>query len=147
MNASRRPRDLAHLLSALEREVVGRQRAALAVENCTVEEWRVIDFLAEGGHTMSEAAEYAGVPSPTLTKIVDRLVANNVVHRRIDLEDRRKVRIFLTTRGKSLHRRLAAIVEHSQADLLGEISDGDLLEGLLERVSETIVQHGIVSAN
>jgi DNA-binding MarR family transcriptional regulator len=146
MNAARRPRDLAHLLSVLERHVVERQRAALAVEGCTVEEWRVVDFLADGGHTMSEAADYAGLPSPTLTKLVDRLVANNIVYRRIDLEDRRKVRIFLTTRGKSLHRRLVAIVEHSQADLLADCVDAEPLEAALERLGGAILPHRIVSA-
>jgi DNA-binding MarR family transcriptional regulator len=134
-------------LSVLERHVVERQRAALAVEGCTVEEWRVVDFLADGGHTMSEAAEYVGVPSPTLTRLVDRLVANNVVYRRIDLEDRRKVRVFLTTRGKSLHRRLTAIVEHSQEDLLAECADTAPLEAAVERLGAAIVPRGIVSAN
>jgi len=116
MNDSRRSRDLAHLLSTLERRVVERQRAALGTEGCGVEEWRVINFLAEGGHTMSDAAKYAGLAAPTLTKLVDRLVTNNIVYRRIALEDRRKVRIFLTRRGKSLHRRLAEIVECCQAE-------------------------------
>lgn len=127
--------------------MVERQCAALAVEGCGVEEWRVLNFLAEGGRTMSETAEHAGIPSPTLTKLVDRLVANNVVYRRIDFEDRRKVRIFLTTRGKSLHRRLAAIVEHSQAELLDETADPGLLEDLLDRVNAAIVPEGIVSAH
>jgi DNA-binding MarR family transcriptional regulator len=69
--------------------------------------------------------------SPTLTKLVDRLVANSLVYRRIAVEDRRKVRIFLTTRGKRLHRRLSAIVERSQAELLAETPHGELLEELL----------------
>ncbi|TNC24419.1 MarR family winged helix-turn-helix transcriptional regulator [Amycolatopsis alkalitolerans] len=144
MNDARRPRDLAHLLSRLERQVVERQRAALAAENCGVEEWRVIDFLAGGGHVMNEVAEHAGITSPLLTKLVDRLVANNIVYRRIGLEDRRKVRIFLTTRGKALHRRLAAIVEASQAELL---ADRDRIGGLLEDLRATIVPEGIVPAN
>lgn len=131
MNASRSSRDLAHLLSRLERRVVERQRAALATEGCGVEEWRVIDFLAADGYTMGEVADHAGLTSPTLTKLVDRLVANNIVYRRIGLEDRRTVRIFLTPRGRSLHRRLGAIVERSQAELLAETPNGELLEDLL----------------
>jgi DNA-binding MarR family transcriptional regulator len=147
MNDSWRSRDLAHLLSSLERHVVERQRAALGVEGCGVEEWRVIDFLAEGGHTMSEAAKYAGLASPALTKLVDRLVTNNIAYRRIDLEDRRKVRIFLTRRGKSLHRRLAEIVDQCQAELLAETADGELIEELLQRLGTPTVLRGIVSTN
>jgi DNA-binding MarR family transcriptional regulator len=131
MNATRSPCDLAYLLGRLERRVVERQRAALATEGCGVEEWRVVDFISTDGQTMSQVAEYVGLPSPTLTKLVDRLVANSLVYRRIAVEDRRKVRIFLTTRGKSLHRRLSAIVERSQAELLAETPHGELLEELL----------------
>jgi DNA-binding MarR family transcriptional regulator len=147
MNDSWRSRDLAHLLSTLERHVVERQRVALGVEGCGVEEWRVIDFLAEGGHTMSEAAKYAGLASPALTKLVDRLVTNNIVYRRIDLEDRRKVRIFLTRRGKSMHRRLAEIVDQCQGELLDETADGELIEELLQRLGTPKVLRGIVSTN
>jgi DNA-binding MarR family transcriptional regulator len=147
MNDSRRSRDLAHLLSTLERHVVERQRAALAIEGCGVEEWRVINFLAEGGQPMSEAAKYAGLAAPTLTKLVDRLVTNNIVYRRIALEDRRKVRIFLTRRGKSLHRRLAEIVECCQAELLAETADGELIAELLQRLDMPPVLRGIVSTN
>ncbi|MDT7659348.1 MAG: hypothetical protein QOF38_4063 [Pseudonocardiales bacterium] len=147
MNDSWRSRDLAHLLSTLERHVVERQRIALGVEGCGVEEWRVIDFLAEGGHTMSEAAKYAGLASPALTKLVDRLVTNNIVYRRIDLEDRRKVRIFLTRRGKSMHRRLAEIVDRCQGELLAETADGQLIEELLQRLGTPTVLRGIVSTS
>jgi DNA-binding MarR family transcriptional regulator len=147
MNDSWRSRDLAHLLSTLERHVVERQRVALGVGGCGVEEWRVIDFLAEGGHTMSEAAKYAGLASPALTKLVDRLVTNNIVYRRIDLEDRRKVRIFLTRRGKSMHRRLAEIVDQCQVELLAETADGELIEELLQRLGTPTVLRGIVSTN
>jgi len=147
MNDSRRSRDLAHLLSTLERQVVERQRAALGIEGCGVEEWRVINFLAEGGQTMSEAAKYAGLAAPTLTKLVDRLVTNNIVYRRIALEDRRKVRIFLTRRGKSLHRRLAEIVECCQAELLAETADGELIADLLQRLDTPTVLRGIVSTS
>ena len=147
MNDSRRSRDLAHLLSTLERHVVERQRAALGIEGCGVEEWRVINFLAEDGHTMSEAAKYAGLAAPTLTKLIDRLVTNNIVYRRIALEDRRKVRIFLTRRGKSLHRRLAEIVECCQSELLAETADGELIAELLQRLDTPTVLRGIVSTN
>jgi DNA-binding MarR family transcriptional regulator len=147
MNASRSSRDLAHLLSRLERRVVERQRAALATEGCGVEEWRVIDFLAADGYTMGEVADHAGLTSPTLTKLVDRLVANSLVYRRIAVEDRRKVRIFLTRRGKSMHRRLAEIVDQCQGELLAETADGELIEELLQRLGTPKVLRGIVSTN
>jgi DNA-binding MarR family transcriptional regulator len=69
---------------------------------------------------------------------VDRLVANNVVYRRVDLEDRRRVRLFLTPRGKSLHRRLAAVIERSQTELFASSHDKELLQDLLLRLDEAL---------
>jgi DNA-binding MarR family transcriptional regulator len=131
--------DLSHLLSHIERRVVARQRAALEPEGCGVEEWRVLNVLSDAtGHTMSEVADEVSLPSPTLTKLVDRLVANNLVYRRVDLEDRRRVRVFLTPRGKSLHRRLSGIVEDSQAELLAATWDGEMLRELLVRLGDAL---------
>jgi DNA-binding MarR family transcriptional regulator len=87
---------------------------------------------------MSEVAEHAFLPAPTLTKLVDRLVANNIVYRRVDLEDRRRVRIFLTARGKSLHRRLSGIVERSQGEVLAATGDAELLQQLLLRLGNAL---------
>jgi DNA-binding MarR family transcriptional regulator len=68
----------------------------------------VLRLLADGtGHGMREVADYAMLPPPTLTKAVDRLVAANLVYRRADRHDRRRVLHHLTARGRRLHARLA----------------------------------------
>jgi DNA-binding MarR family transcriptional regulator len=139
MTHSQSDSDFSHLLTRLERRFTERLRAVLLSEGCGIEEWRVLDLLAvSGGCTMSEVADHAFLPAPTLTKLVDRLVANNIVYRRVDLEDRRRVRIFLTARGKSLHRRLGEIVEHSQNAVLAATGDAELLHGLLVRLGDAL---------
>ena len=48
---------LAHVLSHTEARVTRELEKALAQENCTVEQWRALTLLADGGpHTMSEIA-------------------------------------------------------------------------------------------
>src|ERR1700704_2580867 len=85
MTHSQSDRDFSHLLTRLERRVAETLRAVLVPEGCGIEEWRVLDLLAcSGGCTMSEVAEHAFLQAPTLTKLVDRLVANNIVYRRGD---------------------------------------------------------------
>jgi DNA-binding MarR family transcriptional regulator len=136
---SQSDRDFSHLLTGLERRFAERLRTVLAPEGCSIEEWRVLDLLAHnGGCTMSEVAEHAFLPSPTLTKLVDRLVANNIIYRRVDLEDRRRVRIFLAARGKSLHRRLSALVERCQSEVLSATGDAELMEQLLVRLGAAL---------
>ncbi|WP_228553933.1 MarR family winged helix-turn-helix transcriptional regulator [Catenulispora pinisilvae] len=83
-------RDLVHLLSLAEHRAVHRQTALLQAqgEGCSIEQWRVLNLLADGqGHTMTEVAKYALLPAPTATKLIDRLVTDNLVYRRPDPDE------------------------------------------------------------
>jgi DNA-binding MarR family transcriptional regulator len=107
MDTARRDEDLAHLLSQAERRVTRRLSAALEGEGLTLAQWRVLSLLSDAaGHTMTEVAEFAMLPAPSLTKVVDRMVSLNLVYRRPDLRDRRRVLIYSSARGRRLHQRL-----------------------------------------
>ncbi|WP_083502602.1 MarR family winged helix-turn-helix transcriptional regulator [Sphaerimonospora mesophila] len=110
---------LAYLLSRAERGVNRGLAAALAAEEVTVEQWRILQALADGrGHTMGDLAEAALMPHPTLTKAVDRLVDRALVYRGRDPVDRRKVVVLLAGRGSDLLGRLeAGIAEHHRVIL------------------------------
>jgi DNA-binding MarR family transcriptional regulator len=106
--AAAAPYDLAHLLSHAERRLVRRLTVSLAAEGCSVEQWRVLSAVADGaGHPMTEIAEYALLPAPSLTKLVDRMITDNLVHRRPDPGDRRRVLLYPAARGRALHQRAA----------------------------------------
>lgn len=91
----------------------------------TLEAWRVLDLLADGGgHSMTEIATYALVLPPTLTKIADRLIDAALVYRRPDDTDRRRILVFLSERGREQHTALAprvAAAEHEFVAALGGI--------------------------
>jgi DNA-binding MarR family transcriptional regulator len=90
-----------------------------------------MDLLATGGgHPMTEIAERTFLPPPTLTKLMDQLVDDGIVHRRVDVMDRRRIRAYLTQRGLKRHRELLERVE-SAVDDLG-LGDADGLAALLE---------------
>jgi DNA-binding MarR family transcriptional regulator len=100
--------ELAHLLSHAERRLVRRLNSVLAEAGCTLEQWRVLSAVGDGaGHPMTEIADYALMPAPSLTKLVDAMVADNLVYRRPDPGDRRRVLLQLAARGRTLHRRAA----------------------------------------
>jgi DNA-binding MarR family transcriptional regulator len=109
--------DLVELLWLAGRRVTERLAAALAEEGASLEDWRVLALLSGGGRSMSDLAEGTAVPPPTLTKRVDRLVAANLVHRRADDNDRRRVLVLLTPRGGALHDRLSPLVERERAQV------------------------------
>lgn len=130
-------RDLALVLSRAERLMVARLSELLAAEDCTVEQWRVLSAVADGGgHPMTEIADYALMPAPSLTKLVDRMVADNLVYRRADPGDRRRVLLHLAARGRILHQRAAHRVAEDHARVLAELGDGGGLAAALTLLAD-----------
>lgn len=106
------------LITAVERRLTAAVAADLDQEGVTVDQWRVLDGLSDReGRSMSELASLAALPAPTLTKVVDRLVAGNLVHRRSDPYDRRRVLVLLTPRGRAVRTRLDRVVQRHEATL------------------------------
>lgn len=137
------PPDVAYLMSQADRRLGGWLAAKLAVQHCSVPQWRVLRCLADGrGHPMSEIAEFAMLPGPTLTKLLDRMVAGNLVYRRADDQDRRRVLAYLSERGLSLYRQLAGVVDEGQAALLTALGDDGELARLLARLSAILGEPG-----
>lgn len=99
---------LRRLLRGLDVQINRAMRASLDPVGLTVDEWTVLCALNDGaGHTMAEVIEAAGVPGPTATRMVDKLVSNALLHRGVDPADRRKVLVILSPRGQELYARLA----------------------------------------
>jgi DNA-binding MarR family transcriptional regulator len=128
------------LITTVERQLSTALAADLLTEGVTVEQWRVIDALSTTeGRPMSEIGRAAGLPAPTLTKVVDRLVAANLVHRQHDPEDRRRVLVLLTRHGDELRHRLRKVaLQHEDAlrRSLGE-TGFEQLSALLVRLHES----------
>lgn len=112
---------LAQLLSQAERHVTRRLGRVLEDEECTVERWRTLVLLADGAtHSMSEIGEFALLAPPTLTRLIDRIVADNLAYRKVDALDRRRVLVHISRRGRALHDRLAERIERNREVILAE---------------------------
>lgn len=123
---------LAALLGRAERDLTVRIRAALEEEGCAVERWHALALLADGaGHPMAELAGHGLLSPPTLTRLIDSMVADNLVYRKADERDRRRVLVFATQRGRALHHRIATRIERQLDDIL----PSDLSRADLERLS------------
>ncbi len=130
---------LAQILSQAERSVLRKLAELVDAHGSTVEQWRILTLLADGrGHPMKEIADFAFVPPPTLTRIIDKMIADNLVYRRVDPDDRRRVLVFSSARGRRLHARLQREVEHYEAELATSDNDLDLrtLAALLTQLVE-----------
>lgn len=129
--------EFAAVLGRAERAVTRRLAHVLAAEGCSVEAWRTLSLLARGdGYPMTQLAEAALLPAPSLTRLIDRLVEDNLVYRRADEHDRRRILVYATSRGRTLQRRLAGLLEqHPQAILAGmSLEDVERIITLLDRL-------------
>ena len=135
---ARRPQELLQLLTRAERLSVRRVQSVLDEFDCSVEAWRVLDLLSDGqGHNMTALADHAFLPAPSLTKLIDQLVDQNLVYRRVDPADRRRVLAHLTPRGMQRWQQLVREVRSDWAELeplLDEV-DGEQLHALLDRLA------------
>jgi DNA-binding MarR family transcriptional regulator len=127
MPAARHPEhDLAYLLSRATHQLTQRLCAILEEEGLTLGQWRVLQLLSDGtSHGMSDAADYAMLPAPSLTKAVDQLVSAKLIDRRADPQDRRRVLIRLTARGRRRRQQLAARL-HPVTTLGDLLDDADV---------------------
>ncbi|MET9679250.1 MarR family winged helix-turn-helix transcriptional regulator [Streptomyces coeruleorubidus] len=137
---ARRPQELLHLLTRAERLAVRRLQSVLAEFDCSVEAWRVLHLLSDGqGHNMTALADHAFLPAPTLTKLIDQLVDQNLVYRRVDPADRRRILAHLTPRGMERWQRLAREVraDWAEPDPLPK-NDDDQLGALLDQLAHAL---------
>lgn len=126
------------LLSLVERVVTQRLDDALKAEGGGIDQWRILSLLVEqGGCPMNVVADHAMMLAPKLSKLVDRMVSANLVLRRPDVLDRRRVLIVASARGrKALASWESATVELRQQLLQILGSDAEALDDLLRRLSE-----------
>ncbi|WP_147198651.1 MarR family winged helix-turn-helix transcriptional regulator [Pantoea sp. CCBC3-3-1] len=127
---------LAHLLVQANRRV-NRQ---LSLEGITLEHWRAMKVIADqDGVTMRELSDELMQNFPTLTKIIDKMVLEALVYRRPDEHDRRKVRLYISDKGKAvLDQQNSRVNDHQDKleDAYGT-DEAQMLKEMLEQFLKT----------
>lgn len=130
------------LLSLAERAVTQRLDEALRAHGAGIDQWRILSLLVErGGCPMSVVGDHAMLLAPKLSKLVDRMVSANLVIRRTDEHDRRRVLIAASPRGRealATWDAASAAVQQEFHDILGP--DAGLLDDLLRRLSHGLTR-------
>lgn len=90
------------------------------------------------GATTGHLARRLGVSNSAVTQLVDGLVSGDVVTRDEDAEDRRKVRVRLTTHGEGLYRHFDAARTAQTETLLSPLDNEEarILAELLDRITQ-----------
>jgi DNA-binding MarR family transcriptional regulator len=131
---------LAYLLAQADRQINRQLDDEFRAEGIPVEQWRILKLLVENnGRSMGDLAQVALLNHPTLTKTIDRMVSQNLVYRRADKADGRKVLIFIAERGRAVNERLNRLANLHQAEIVEKSGNREaeelkrLLEGLIQR--------------
>jgi len=66
----------------------------------------ILSLLDKDGSTLTEIGNRAQIENSSLTTMVDKLENMELVERRLDREDRRVIRVFLTDKGRDLAERV-----------------------------------------
>jgi DNA-binding MarR family transcriptional regulator len=96
-----------------------RVEVALGAVDLTLPQFRVLGILAEGSSAASGLADRLAVRRPSITALIDGLVARGLVDRRQEEDDRRKVALRLTKEGERILEEADRVVDEYIASLAG----------------------------
>ena len=134
---------LASLMARTGRKINNRLAAELRTVGLSLDAWLVLNMLVtEGGRSMGEIAEALVLNLPTATKLIDRMVNDNLVYRKPHHEDRRIIEIFPSDAGVIRHEVAKKLVAKEQAALKKLIPDLNRLMQELVRMNRNLDKAG-----
>ena len=96
----------------------------------------LLRLVEEDGLGQAQLARLQSVEAPTMCRLVDRLVRDDLVERQSDPSDRRATRVFLTARGRETAAHGAEVIRSLEERAFADLDPAEAAELglLLERV-------------
>lgn len=141
MNIDRFGQRMIALLPQMLRGFARRESNYLSRGKITIPQLGALEYLSTRRESpMNELAKHLGVTRPAATGLVDRLIAQGLVSRQGDREDRRVVRVNLTPKGRRVLDNIWSQKRRMLQQVFGRISPADRAQylGTLERVVEIL---------
>lgn len=94
--------------------------AVTSAYQLTADQWLVLELLADRpqtGLSMPDLRSRTGLSSPTVTRIVDKLVTSSLAYRETDPLDRRRVMVHASELGAQTHRESKPLVDVAEQSL------------------------------
>lgn len=118
---------LAYLLARSSHLVSGEFHARLAAAGIAVPVWRVLAVLYDRDDLVIGAlARMVLLKQPTLSKVLDRMIADGLVTRSPATTDRRRVFVAITEAGRTLVRQFLPEAKSHEAAALVGFSDSEI---------------------
>jgi DNA-binding MarR family transcriptional regulator len=100
---------------------------ALAAEGVTAPQWTVLWILNAGlAATPSDISDYLSMNTGAVTRLLDRMVDKNLIVRKADEKDRRRILLQITPEAKALYPRLPPLVAEVVKQFFHDIPAEDL---------------------
>ena len=118
-------REMLDVVPLVMRTIRTQMRQHRAVD-LSVPQFRALSYInSNRGASLSAVAEHIGLTLPSMSKIVDGLVARKLVTRQTHHEDRRRMILALTERGRSALEDSREATRNCLAQTLGNLSSAD----------------------
>ena len=135
------PGYLLYLLAAASDATSAQFHSRVREYGLRVPEWRVLACLSDqNGEMITRLAEFALIEQSRLTRIIDQMDSKGWVVRKADREDGRRVRVYLTPRGRKLARALVAEARQHEAELLATLGGIDAVQ--IKQVLRALIATG-----
>jgi DNA-binding MarR family transcriptional regulator len=116
--------------------------ARLFEQNCGPElslaQYRTLATLLDGGQRASRLAQRLAVPKPTLTALVDSLVARGLLAREEISGDRRGVQLSITPEGRAAHDAASRQLTVTFDDVLERVPDPGVVVAAIEQLRDAL---------
>jgi DNA-binding MarR family transcriptional regulator len=120
---------LAYLIASANKQLEDELQERLREERIPIEQLRVLEALAaRDALPMGELAAQALLEPTTLTKMIDRMIADGLVMRTADPQDRRRVLVMLAPAGRVAFERLNRITTSQEIRIKSRLPKTKLAE-------------------
>jgi DNA-binding MarR family transcriptional regulator len=118
---------LAHLVKDATRALLRALQMRLAAHSVSIGHWTFLRILWEkDGLTQRELSEQAGLMEPTTFSAIQTMQRLGYVTRRHRPDNRRKIYVFLTPKGRALKDKLVPIAEDVNRTAVRTVAAGDI---------------------
>ena len=119
---------------SIMRAIRGEIRRRHGIRDLSVPQFRVLIYLnRREGASLSDVSEHLGLTLPSMSKMIDGLVARELVTRQAHTDDRRRVALALTASGKAAMQSAYEATQAYLAERLAVLSVADL-----EKITEAM---------
>lgn len=125
---------LCFLMRAAMRKIDHSLAQKMFQEGISIPQWFILYCLMEeDGLTQKEIGNRCLIDSSSMTVLVDKLEKEELVERRLDVQDRRAIRVFILPKGQQIGQDATRGADEFNAclyDLLGECNQKEFMHGL-----------------